>query len=244
MSIKDKYPDGFKGKVYVHFDGDDAQAGCGEASETAGEPEPARDGNKGWSFSVGYNRDRGGFFCENGRSRRLTGTAFPSPEIKGIDVQVINGDVTINLDDDPEADVVITGEAEELEARLSDSGVLSIRQGKTASLDVPAGAGAPDAADLVSDLDLAAGGGGLDGVEAAGEVDVSAGALGVDELPVQAVRVQVAAGRLEEQLPESQFADLCVAAGGLDGEAVHLHPPLQHRQRGAGHRLPPGRPPW
>ena len=34
--IKDKYPDGFKGKVYVHFDGDDAHAGCGEASETAG----------------------------------------------------------------------------------------------------------------------------------------------------------------------------------------------------------------
>ena len=28
-------------EVYVHFDGDDAQAGCGEASETAGEPEPA-----------------------------------------------------------------------------------------------------------------------------------------------------------------------------------------------------------
>ena len=120
--IKEKYPDGFKGKVYVQFDGGNENGGQEPVRESR-EPEegeaPAGEKEAGWSFSVGYNRNRGGFFCESGRpSRRVEGTSVPSAEMKGVDVQ-INGDVTINLDDDPEADVVITGEAEELEARLS-----------------------------------------------------------------------------------------------------------------------------
>lgn len=143
--IREKYPNGFKGKVYVHFDGDDqpqvdVQADPPQGAEdpasqqTVQEQEGAR--SKGWSFSLGYNRDRGGFFCEGSRpssSRRVTGTSFPSQDLRGIDVQLVNGDVTVNLSDDRESDVVLDGDVDQLEVRVSDDGTLSIRQGNTAS---------------------------------------------------------------------------------------------------------------
>ena len=46
---------------------------------------------------------------------------------------MVNGDVTIHLDSDPEADVVLDGDVEELEVRVNENGALSIRQGNTAS---------------------------------------------------------------------------------------------------------------
>lgn len=122
--IKEKYPDGFKGKVSIHVDGD----------ETPQEGEEGDKGDKGWTFTAGYNKDRGGFFCGDRQSRRVEGTVFPSAALKTIDVGVVNGDVTIRLDDDPGADVVLETESENLEVRLSDDGeVLTIRQGNTAS---------------------------------------------------------------------------------------------------------------
>ncbi len=51
--------------------------------------------------------------------------------MKGVDVQ-INGDVTIHLDSDPEADIRLDGDLENLELRVNDDGVLSVRQGNTA----------------------------------------------------------------------------------------------------------------
>ena len=134
--LREKYPNGFKGKVSIHFDGDEdafareAEAAEAEADAAAAEAE-ARE--KGWTFSVGYNKDRGGFFCENSRVRRVEGTAFPSQPLKGVDVQIVNGDVTIVLDDDPGADVRLDGDLENLELSMSDDGVLSVRQGNTAS---------------------------------------------------------------------------------------------------------------
>ena len=50
-----------------------------------------------------------------------------------MDVQIVNGDVTIVLDDDPGADVRLDGDLENLELSMSDDGVLSVRQGNTAS---------------------------------------------------------------------------------------------------------------
>lgn len=135
--LKEKYPDGFKGKVYVHFDNDADSAPVQESeapadgAETRAPEGEAKD--NGWSFTAGYNRSRGGFFCETSRSRRVEGTAFPSQELKGVDVQIVNGDVTIRLDEDPEADVSLDGDLENLELRISDDGVLSVRQGNTAS---------------------------------------------------------------------------------------------------------------
>lgn len=128
--IRERYPDGFKGKVYVHVDDD------GEPGEPAREDAPGEDagpsGDRGWSFSVGYNRNKGGFFCETGRSRRVEGTTLPSQDLKGIHVK-INGDVNIRMDEDPASDVVLDGDLENLELRVSDEGVLSIQQGNTAA---------------------------------------------------------------------------------------------------------------
>lgn len=134
QKMKEKYPDGFKGKVYVRFDNDE-DAPVREAGQTAeGEPaaQEAEEKEKGWSFSVGYNKNRGGFFCQNSRVRRVEGTSLPSQALKGIDVQV-NGDVDILLVNDPNADVILDGDVENLEVRVSDDGVLSVRQGSTAT---------------------------------------------------------------------------------------------------------------
>ena len=133
QKLKEKYPDGFKGKVYVHFDGDDDVKREAGPSESA-EPQEAEAGEKekGWSFSLGYHKERGGFFCESSRSRKVEGTCIPSQGLKGVDIQV-NGDVDILLDVDPEGAVVLDGDVDNLETRVSDDGVLSIRQGNTAT---------------------------------------------------------------------------------------------------------------
>ena len=141
--LKEKYPDGFKGKVYVQFDSDrDAPPPRGQEAPEAPEgfeppeaPEPSEPPEapeKGWSFAVGYNKNRGGFFCENSRVHKVEGTSLPSQALKGIDVQV-NGDVDILLDEDPEGDILLDGDVDSLETRVSDDGVLSVRQGSTAT---------------------------------------------------------------------------------------------------------------
>lgn len=135
QKLKEKYPDGFKGKVYVRFDGDDDADKAPETPEDPDAPEAAEapeSQDKGWSFSLGYNKNRGGFFCENSKVRRVEGTAFPSRDFKGIDIQV-NGDVNIQLDGDPDGDIILDGDVDNLETRVSDDGVLSIRQGNTAT---------------------------------------------------------------------------------------------------------------
>lgn len=138
QKLKEKYPEGFKGKVYVRFDGDGEAPGQTRAEEDGGEAETAGPvevidpQDKGWSFSIGYNKNRGGFFCENSRVRKVEGTSLPSHDLKGVDIQ-INGDVDILLDGDPSGDVVLDGDVENLEMRVSDDGVLSIRQGNTAT---------------------------------------------------------------------------------------------------------------
>lgn len=138
--LKEKYPDGFRGKVYVHFDGDDdvevrAAEQDAEVIDVEAEPVPQAetDKEKGWSFSVGYNKSRGGFFCESSRSsRKVEGSRVPAQDIKGLDVQ-INGDVSLLLDDDPDAnEILLGGDLESMEIRVSDNGVLSVRQGNTA----------------------------------------------------------------------------------------------------------------
>lgn len=219
--IKDKYPDGFKGKVYVHFDGDgEREAPEGDVPQDKAPEEAAqKDGeaHKGWSFTAGYNRDRGGFFCESGRSRRLTGTSFPSRDIKGIDVQVVNGDVTIRLADDPDADILLTGDAEELEARLSDRGVLSIRQGKTVSRSFFFNWGL-DAADVELTLPRRMWEG-LNLSTNSGDIDIDAG-LEVQRLVVKTTSGDVQLNDLtfQELLFKSASGDL--DTGGLRGRSV------------------------
>ena len=130
--IKEKYPNGFQGKISVRVDKDGAE----DPRETPTGEEGGQEQDKSWSFSAGYDREHG-FYCGSGQgrpaSRRITETVLPSQDIKGVDVQVVNGDITVHLAEDPQADVVLDGDVDHLEVRMSEEGVLSIRQGNTAS---------------------------------------------------------------------------------------------------------------
>lgn len=134
--IREKYPNGFQGKISVRVDKDGADAPREAPAGGDGGQEQAPEQDKSWSFSAGYDREHG-FYCGSGQgrpaSRRITETVLPSQDIKGVDVQVVNGDVTVHLAEDPQADVVLDGDVDHLEVRMSEEGVLSIRQGNTAS---------------------------------------------------------------------------------------------------------------
>ncbi len=130
--LKEKYPNGFDGSIHVHFNdnGDDhGEHPAGEDHEDTERQEGGRD----WVVSAGYSKERGGFYCERGQSQPVTGTSFPSQDLKGVDIKLYNGDVAVHLLDDPQADLMLDGDTDQLELRLSDQGILSIRQGKTAS---------------------------------------------------------------------------------------------------------------
>lgn len=112
--------------------------GASERSEEGGD---GQDASHSWQFSVGYDRDRGGFFTQWENSRAGEGGSVPIPldepifgqALTGLDVQV-SGDVNIRLTEAEDGDVVIRGDVELLEAFRSEDGVLTIRQdGKTAS---------------------------------------------------------------------------------------------------------------
>lgn len=130
--LREKYPNGFDGSIHVHFDDVDDDHGQHPAGEDH-EDEDRREGGRDWVVSAGYSKERGGFYCERGQSRPVTGTAFPSQDLKGVDIKLYNGDVAVHLLDDPQADLMLDGDTDQLELRLSDQGILSIRQGKTAS---------------------------------------------------------------------------------------------------------------
>lgn len=132
--LREKYPNGFEGNVHVHFVKDDDghgehPQGVGQETQERVEDRETRD----WSFAVGYSKDRGGFFFEKGQSRPVEGTALPSDQVKAVDIKLGNGDVDIHLCDDPQGDITLEGDTDQLELRLSENGVLSIRPGKTAT---------------------------------------------------------------------------------------------------------------
>ena len=134
--IREKYPNGVQGRICVQVDKEGYEETPPRDTESGGETASQNGEKAGWSFAVGYDKERG-FFCgsNSGRaaSRRVTGTTLPSQEVKGVDVQVVNGDVTVHLSDDPQGDVILDGDVDHLEVRMSEEGVLSIRQGNTAS---------------------------------------------------------------------------------------------------------------
>lgn len=133
--LKEKYPHGFEGHIHLHFDDDEAAEHEGdedcEYTEDTETAKPHRDK----VYGIGYDKKKGGFFAQWGEYKGdfVEDTTFPSKELKAVDIQLTNGDVTVSLTEDPEADVVVDGDVEQLELRVSEAGVLSIRQGKTAS---------------------------------------------------------------------------------------------------------------
>ena len=138
--LQEKYPDGFEGNFHIHFDGKDTEHPEGESAE--GEECRSGDGKCGRTrgFSVGYNKERGGFFWEStGKGNPVTENSISVENVSALDIQLHNGDVNIYVAD--RETVEISGDTEELEVRLNDAGVLSVRQGKTASSSVIFGRG-------------------------------------------------------------------------------------------------------
>lgn len=90
-------------------------------------------GKKSWQLSFGYDKEKGGFFAESSSTLDASGGPIPSQGLRGVDVQTVNGDVTIHLLDGADDCIRLEGDVDQLEVKVTDKGVLAIRQGKTAS---------------------------------------------------------------------------------------------------------------
>ncbi len=133
--LHEKYPNGFEGNFHVHFDDKDTDHG----EHPEGEDHEGGTGRTS-GFSVGYDKERGGFFWEStGKGRPVTENSISVENVSALDIQLHNGDVNVYVAE--QENVEISGDTEELEVRLSDDGVLSVRQGKTASSSVIFGRG-------------------------------------------------------------------------------------------------------
>lgn len=94
----------------------------------------------GVKIHCGYDSGKGGFFWENNsKGQPVEIATIPADTVKALDVQLHNGDVDVRVAD--QDSVGVHGEAEDLEIRLDDDGVLYIRQGKTATSSVIFGRG-------------------------------------------------------------------------------------------------------
>ncbi len=90
-------------------------------------------GKKSWQLSFGYDKEKGGFFAESSSTLDASGGPIPSQGLRGVDVQTVNGDVTIHLLDGADDCIRLEGDVDQLEVKVTNKGVLAIRQGKTAS---------------------------------------------------------------------------------------------------------------
>lgn len=106
-------------------------------------------------YGFGYDKDRGGFFAQWGEyqagSREAGGPHFTGEDasmtnnddgsysvtalrdLRGIEVFTEAGDVSVHMSEAPDAGVIIDGDVDDLDVTCSADGVLSIREGRTAS---------------------------------------------------------------------------------------------------------------
>jgi hypothetical protein len=91
--LKEKYPDGLRAAVEVHFSGED------EAPE----------------------------------GEHIADKAIPSQDLRGLDIRLTSGDVTLRLAESGDSPVVLEGDGDKLEVERTKDGVLTIRQRSTAS---------------------------------------------------------------------------------------------------------------
>ena len=109
-------------------DGPGPRPSGGEHEDVSADEEaPEHEG--GVSYSFGYDKAKGGFFFQRDG---WDGESVPAGGLRGIDVQV-SGDVTVRLSGDDADEVRLGGDTGKLEVRVTDRGVLAIRQGRTAA---------------------------------------------------------------------------------------------------------------
>ena len=75
----------------------------------------------------------GKFTFSYDRGERVDCTSVSSEGIHSLEVRLTNGDIQVCFSEDPEAPVEVTGDTEEIETIRREDGVLTIRQGSTAS---------------------------------------------------------------------------------------------------------------
>ncbi len=106
-------------------------------------------------YGFGYDKARGGFFAQWGEYQGQ-GQPGPGPQfsgegasmtnnddgsysvsalkdLRGLNVQTVAGDVSIHVSEAPDAGVIIDGDVDDLDVTCSADGVLTIREGRTAS---------------------------------------------------------------------------------------------------------------
>lgn len=120
------------GSFELHVDDRDDDHGAhpyGEDHEDVSADEEAPEREGGVSYSFGFDTDKGGFFFQRDG---WDGESVPADGLRGIDVQV-SGDVTVRLSGDDADEIRLDGDTGKLEVRVTDRGVLAIRQGRTAA---------------------------------------------------------------------------------------------------------------
>lgn len=70
------------------------------------------------------------------KSRKVDCTAIPSEVVHSLDIRLTNGDVSLLFTDDEAAPIEITGDTEAIETLLREDGILSVKQGNTASTSI------------------------------------------------------------------------------------------------------------
>lgn len=76
-----------------------------------------------WDFSFSSDEKRAEYVNE----------AISAQEIQAVEIKLIDGDVTIHIAEDDTQDIILAGEIEKLESRITQEGSLYIKQGNTAS---------------------------------------------------------------------------------------------------------------
>lgn len=109
-------------------------------------------------YGFGYDKAKGGFFAQwgewkgeyqdtgEGRGPHFSGqdssmqgnddgsySVTALKDLRGIEVHTTSGDVTIHVSEAPDAGVIIDGDVDDLDVTCSADGVLTIREGRTAS---------------------------------------------------------------------------------------------------------------
>ena len=104
-------------------------------------------------YGFGYDKTKGGFFAQwgeyqgqPGQGPQFTGEGASMTnnddgsysvsalrDLRGLNVQTVAGDVSIHVSEAPDAGVIIDGDVDDLDVTCSADGVLTIREGRTAS---------------------------------------------------------------------------------------------------------------
>ena len=91
-------------------------------------------------YGVGYDKAKGGFFAQwgewKGGREAVNVTALTSVDaggLRGVDIENVNGDVSLRFDEPEDAAINVSGSVNDLEVSRTEDGVLVIREGRTAS---------------------------------------------------------------------------------------------------------------